>query len=1160
MSPPADRELDIDQGSTVVTILFTDLVASTETMERIGDDRAEELRRAHFRLVRDAAATHGGRTVKSLGDGLMIVFASAVEAVAAAAAIQARVASTLDDGSHDGRVRVGLHVGEPIRDEGDYFGRPVVIARRLCDAAGPSQVLASDLVRNLVGGRGTVEFRPLGRRTLKGLGEPVDVYEVAWEQRVPAPSSATPLDPRRLALVGRAEEIAELEAEYARVERGELRAVLLVGDGGLGKTRLAGELARSRENSALCLTARAYPLGATASLGLWVEALEQHLRSLEPGAIAELCGAGVEDLAALLPSVAATNPSTVTAPPPLVRQLAALANLLARLSESAPLLIILDDVHLADGSSWEALNYLTRNLADRPILIVLAARPVELAESRVGREVLLALEQEGVLRRFSVEALKRDDVADLARGFIAADSVGPKLIAWLMERSQGSPLFAIGLLRALLDEGGDPADPRLHSLPEDLAERVTARLKSLGPVERATLELVAVLGYRVELGDLEHISDRDLDSLGEALRELVRLRLVHEDDLGREVLYEIVHPLFQEAIYEGIGAARRRALHRHAARSLVQSGRLGAAAQHFVRSSSSGDPEAVAALCGALRQADALEHHRESIGLLSALLEMLPQGDRRWLDVFDSMDWQAEWVLEHRLDAASSVAVRAMRTIEQLAEASDDRVRRAAVKIHLASFLAWGGGDTDAAIALVNDAHGLFEAAGETRRALLATNEMGYLLAIGGDLDAHERIARDVLADAEALDDGPVMLQALCSLCWALLVQGRLSESLETIQRGIALARQESRPYRITYLLAQEAYALALLGRIPEARSALADGVAANSAYLDTLLPDFAAGVHWLAGELPDAVGAMRQSAGMGATELSQRRMFGVSIALIAAAELGSAERTSTLHQLLGSTRSGDWWWHSDLAVWAFGVREWTRADLAAAAQHLTAATQRMVDTGAHLNARLALFDLAQVALEASDTDSAAIVAAGLDRLDRFPPDGAPLAALETVTRAAVGLCSGAIVDIDAIDDAAAVLRRCGWNLHHARALVIAGRALAGTDNPAAIERWTEATAVFAACDAGFRRDACLQLLDRLGPRGKRARTATSGPGALTSRELDVVKLAIEGLATREIGERLFIGRRTVETHLTNAYAKLGIRSRVELVRIADRFAEPAAP
>ncbi len=95
--------------------------------------------------------------MKSVGDGLLIMFDSAVEAVAAAAAIQERVATALAAAdTADGRVRVGLHVGEPIRDEGDYFGRPVVIARRLCDAAGPGQILASDLVRELVGGAGIV--------------------------------------------------------------------------------------------------------------------------------------------------------------------------------------------------------------------------------------------------------------------------------------------------------------------------------------------------------------------------------------------------------------------------------------------------------------------------------------------------------------------------------------------------------------------------------------------------------------------------------------------------------------------------------------------------------------------------------------------------------------------------------------------------------------------------------------------------------------------------------------------------------------------------------------------------------------------------------------------------------------------------------------------
>jgi len=415
-----------------------------------------------------------------------------------------------------------------------------------------------------------------------------------------------------------------------------------------------------------------------------------------------------------------------------------------------------------------------------------------------------------------------------------------------------------------------------------------------------------------------------------------------------------------------------------------------------------------------------------------------------------------------------------------------------------------------------------------------------------------------VLADAEAIDDGPVMLQAICSLDFALQLSGRVSESLELMQRGIALARREGRPYRITYLLAQQGYALALLGRMPEARTALAEAVAANPAYLDTLLPDFAATIHWLAGDLHDAVAAMRQSVGTGATETSQRRMMGVAVAAIAAGELGDTEQMNLLHELLVATRRGDWWTHSAQATWAFGMCAWHRHDLDAATRHLTGAIRRMVELGDGLYGRIALFDLAEVALEASDEQTAAMVDESLDRLR--DADGAPLTALETASRAATDLCRGRIPKMDALDDAAAELRRCGWNLHHGRVLVMAGRALVGHDNQAAIDRWASAAAVFAACDAGGRREACLELLDRLGPRGRRARTATSGPGALTSRELEVARLAIEGLATREIGERLFIGRRTVETHLTNAYAKLGIRSRVELVRIADQFAEPAAP
>jgi class 3 adenylate cyclase len=163
--------------SSIVVLLFTDLVSSTELLERLGEDAGEELRRTHFSLLREVVNARGGEEVKNLGDGLMVVFPSAVDALGCAVAMQQAVHG------HDqlrSQVRVGLHVGEPIRDEGDYFGLPVSIAMRLVNSAEGGQIIASDLVRRLVGSRGGFTFRDLGPLQLKGVAEPLPACEIAW--------------------------------------------------------------------------------------------------------------------------------------------------------------------------------------------------------------------------------------------------------------------------------------------------------------------------------------------------------------------------------------------------------------------------------------------------------------------------------------------------------------------------------------------------------------------------------------------------------------------------------------------------------------------------------------------------------------------------------------------------------------------------------------------------------------------------------------------------------------------------------------------------------------------------------------------------------------------------------------------------------------------
>jgi class 3 adenylate cyclase len=156
-----------------VTILFTDVVGSTELLDRLGDATAHDLRRRHFALLRAAVCDHRGREVKSLGDGLMVAFGSPSAAVECAQAMQLAVAAC-DDGLE---LRVGIASGEAVREDGDYFGRPVIVAKRLCDAARAGEVLVS--------GPAEERFEPVGPLALKGLSEPV---------------SASAMRPRPLAL------------------------------------------------------------------------------------------------------------------------------------------------------------------------------------------------------------------------------------------------------------------------------------------------------------------------------------------------------------------------------------------------------------------------------------------------------------------------------------------------------------------------------------------------------------------------------------------------------------------------------------------------------------------------------------------------------------------------------------------------------------------------------------------------------------------------------------------------------------------------------------------------------------------------------------------------------------------------------------------------
>src|SRR5215213_689550 len=234
------------RGSGTRTVLFTDVVGSTAVRSRLGDVAADEVRRDHDEVLQSTVGVHAGTVVKGLGDGLMAVFESAASAAACAVAMHQALERKARRGGEALSIRIGLAAGDVAWERGDYFGTPVGEAARLEAAADGGQILASDLVRLLAGSRAEVIFRPVGSLALKGLSEPLSACEVPWEPLgltgpIPLPPMLTVLG--GMPFVGRDEERAGLERVWDDVRQGRPRTVLVTGEAGIGKTRMASELA-----------------------------------------------------------------------------------------------------------------------------------------------------------------------------------------------------------------------------------------------------------------------------------------------------------------------------------------------------------------------------------------------------------------------------------------------------------------------------------------------------------------------------------------------------------------------------------------------------------------------------------------------------------------------------------------------------------------------------------------------------------------------------------------------------------------------------------------------------------------------------------------------------------------------------------------------------
>ena len=975
---------------------------------------------------------------------------------------------------------------------------------------------------------------------------------------LPESTSGGPTAPR---LVGRDEQLSLIDAAIAESISGAFRVVLVTGPAGVGKSRLAAEMTGRHEDAAVCLSARSYRWGTTTSFGLWIEALDRHLRRCDPDEVRRMCGASLAELATLLTTVeaAAGGFDRAALAPQRWRLLEALVDLFDHLSADRPMLVVLDDVHLADVSSWEALRYLGRRLSDAPLAVVATARPPELRARDVAGEVLVGLEEDGLLTTVDLRPLERGDVARLARGMLRTDAGAPlpavpeSLVTWLMSRTLGHPLFVVTMLQALAERGGGLAAPHLVGIPENLRDRVSLELRALDADDRELLAVLAVLDHRIDLTDLGRIMARKPDLLGDSLQRLSRSMLVTEHGQGPGLLYEIAHPIIQDAIYEGIGGARRSELHRRVARALTVSGQLGAAAGHFARSASTGDDEAVDALCRAIEEAERRSLHQEALAILASLLDVLPAGDERWRRVLDTMTPQSEWVVGHLAEGDAATAIAAMHRIEEVLSASDDLEAKATVQFHLASFLSFGVGQFRDAEVACEQATRLFERAGQPERALLACNELSWIRAGAGDLVGCVELTSEVLEHALAAGHRRAAVHASGTRAYALGLLGRVDEAVAEYHRSVDLAVAEGSLYRAAWGRTQLGFVLGLVGRLDEARICMETALHDAPLAVDALAHEVQAHCDWLAGDLEAGLSRLEQAAVRRPVGASKRRAWGLALAARIQIEMDQPERARrALEQAQRGYRDGHFMAWSFWCDWTAGVLAWREGRLVDAGRDLGGAVDRLRSIGSTLHEPPVLLDMAESALEAHEPKIAAAAA------DRLRIVAGSMGGSHQEALAALGLAWSHLAhgrDREAARAARVAvgpLEAAGWRLSLADAQAALGRALEGHDRTAAVETTRRAAELFDRCGAVWRRDRALDRLRSLGTRGRRAAGVVQGPDALTGREREVARLAARGHTAREIGEKLFIGTRTVESHLASIYAKLGLTSKRELVRRAD--------